>query len=95
MVRFVVLIILILFVIWILRPFLKTKDGSKTEDAVNKILNSDPSNYRQQNIFIVIIITIILIAFAYWLLPKLGINFTALLQKILPLVSSLRAILPF
>ena len=32
---------------------------------------------------------------AFWLLPKLGVNFFALLQKIIPLLSSLRGILPF
>ena len=95
MVRLILLIILILFVIWILRPFLKTKDSSKTKDTVDKILNSDQSRFRQpNNIFIIIIVTI-LIALAFWLLPKLGINFLGLLQKIIPLISSLRGILPF
>ena len=95
MVRLILLIILILFVIWIVRPFLKTKGSSKTKDTVNRILNSDKSNDRNPNNMILIIITIILIALAFWLLPKLGINFLALLQKIIPLVSSLRGILPF
>mgnify|MGYP001201883675 CR=1 FL=1 len=94
MVRLILLIILILFVIWILRPFLKTKDSTKTKDAVDKILNSDQSRFRQlNNIFIIVIVTI-LIALAFWLLPKLGINFLGLLQKIIPLISSLRGILP-
>ena len=95
MVRLVLLIILIVFVIWILRPFLKTKDSSKTKDAVDRILNSDQSRFRQPKNIFVIIIVIILIALAFWLLPKLGINFPALFQKIIPLVSSLRSILPF
>ena len=95
MVRLILLIILILFVIWILRPFLKTKDSSKTKDAVDKILNSDQSNFRQPNNISIIIIMIILIALVVWLLPKLGINLFALLQKIVPLIASLRGILPF
>ena len=95
MVRIIVLIILILFVIWILRPFLKTKRSSKTKDTVNRIINSGQSNFRRTNNVFIIIIAIIFIALAFWLLPKLGINFLALLQKIIPIVSSLRGILPF
>ena len=95
MVRLILLIILILFVIWILRPFLKTKDSTETKDVVDKILNSDQSRFRQPNNIFIIIIGTILIALAFWLLPKLGINFLGLLQKIIPLISSLRGILPF
>ena len=94
MVRLILLIILILFLIWILRPFLKKKNSSKTKDTVDRILNSDQGNFRQQNILIIIIF-ITLIALAFWLLPKLGINFLSLIQKIIPLVSSLRGVLPF
>ncbi len=95
MVRLILLIILILFVIWILRPFLKNKNSNKTKDTVNKILNSDHSDLRQQKNVLIIIIFIALITLAFWLLPKLGINFFGLIQKIIPLVSSLRGILPF
>ncbi len=95
MVRLILLIILILFVIWIVRPFLKTKGSSKTKDTVNRILNSDQSSFRQPNNLFILIIIIIFMALAFWLLPKLGMNFLALLQKIIPLVSSLRGILPF
>ena len=95
MVRLILLIILILFVIWILRPFLKTKDRSKTRDTVDRIINSDQSNLRQSNNIFIIILTIILLALVIWLLPKLGINVFALLQKIVPLIASLRGILPF
>ena len=95
MVRLFLLIILILFVIWILRPFLKTKDSSRTKNVVDKLLNSDQSNFRQPNNISIIIIAIVLLALIVWLLPKLGINFLTLLQKITPLISSLRGILPF
>ena len=95
MVRIILLIILILFVIWILRPFLKTKRSSKTKDTVNRILNSGQSNFKRPNNFSLIITATIFIALAFWLLPKLGVNFLALLQKIIPIVSSLRGILPF
>ena len=95
MVRLIILIILILFAIWILRPFLKTKDSSKNKNTVDRIINSDQSKLRQSNNIFIIIITIILLALVVWLLPKLGINFFALLQKIVPLIASLRGILPF
>ncbi|GIR96269.1 MAG: hypothetical protein CM15mP98_12390 [Paracoccaceae bacterium] len=36
MVRLILLLILILFVAWILRPFLRTKDNNKTKDTVEE-----------------------------------------------------------
>ena len=95
MVRIILSIVLILFVVWLFRPFLKTKRSSKTKDTVNRILNSGQGDFRRPNNVSIIIIATIFIALAFWLLPKLGINFLALLQKIIPIVSSLRGILPF
>ena len=94
MIRLILLLILILFVAWILRPFLKTKHSNKTQDTVEKILDSDRSKFRQQNT-VLIISAVILLALIVWLLPKFGINFLGLLQKIIPIMSSLRGILPF
>ena len=94
MIRLILLLILILFVAWILRPFLKTKHSNKTKDTVEKILDSDRSKFRQQNT-VLIISAVILLALIVWLLPKFGINFLGLLQKIIPIMSSLRGILPF
>ncbi len=95
MFRIILLLILILFVAWILRSFLRTKDSNKTKDTVEKILNADRSNFRQQNTALIIISAVILLALVVWLLPKFGINFLGLLQKIIPIMSSLRGILPF
>ena len=89
------MLILILFVIWTLRPYLKTKNSKKPKDALDNILNSDQSSLRQPNAIFILIATITLLAFFLWLLPKFGINFLSLLQKIIPLISSLRGILPF
>ena len=94
MIRLILLLILILFVAWILRPFLRTKNSNKTKDTVERILDSDRSKFRQQNT-VLIIGTVILLALIVWLLPKFGINFLGLLQKIIPIMSSLRGILPF
>ena len=94
MVRLILLLILILFVAWILLPFLRTKDSNKTKNTVERILDSDRNNFRQQNT-VLIISAIIILALFVWLLPKFGINFLGLLQKIIPIMSSLRGILPF
>ena len=94
MIRLILLLILILSVAWILRPFLRTKDSNKTKDMVERILDSDRSKFRQQNT-VLIISALILFALIVWLLPKFGINFLGLLQKIIPIMSSLRGILPF
>ena len=94
MVRLILLLILILFVAWILLPFLRTKDSNKTKNTVERILDSDRNNFRQQNT-VLIISAVIILALFVWLLPKLGINFLGLLQKIIPIMSSLRGILPF
>ncbi len=95
MIRIILLLILILFAAWILRPFLKTKDNNKTKDTVEKILDASGSNFRQQNTALIVIIAVFLIALVVWLLPKFGINFLGLLQKIIPIMSYLRGILPF
>ena len=95
MVRIFLLLILILFVAWILRPFIKTKDSNKTKDTVERILDADRSNFRRQNTALIIISAAILLALVVWLLPKFGINILGLLQKIIPIMSSLRGILPF
>ena len=95
MYRIILLLILILFLVWILRPFLRTKDSKKTKDTIERILNADRSNFRQQNSALIIISAVILLALVIWLLPKFGINFLGLLQKIIPIMSSLRGILPF
>ena len=95
MVRLTLLIILILFLVWILRPFLITRDRKKAKDKAKKIFDSDHNTLSQQNTILIIITAITLLALVVWLLPKFGINFFALLQKIVPLISSLRSILPF
>ena len=95
MVRLFLLMIIILFIVWILRPFLNTKNSSKNKDKLDRILDPDQNSFRQQNKFLLIIGAIVLLAFVFWILPKFGINLPALLQKIIPIISSLRGILPF
>ena len=95
MVRLIVFLVLILFIIWILWPFLKTKNGNEKNNSLEDIINSDKSTFRQPNTIFIIISVVLLFALFWWLLPKLGINFLSLFQKIIPLISTLRGILPF
>ena len=95
MVRLILFLVLILFIIWILRPFLKKKNGDEKNNKLENIMNSDKSTFRQPNTIFIVISVVLLFALFLWLLPKLGINFLSLFQKIIPLISTLRGILPF
>ena len=95
MVRLILILVLVLFIIWILRPFLKTKNGNEKNNKLEDIMNSDKSTFRQPNTIFIVISVVLLFALFLWLLPKLGINLLSLFQKIVPLISTLRGILPF
>ena len=95
MVRLILFLLLIILILWILRPFLKTKNGNEKNNKLEEIMNSDKSNFSQPNTIFLIIFVVLLFALLFWLLPKLGINLLSLFQKIIPLLSTLRGILPF
>ncbi len=95
MVRLILILVFILFIIWILRPYIKTKNGNKKNNKLEDIMNSDKSTFMQPNTFFIIISLVLLFSLFLWLLPKLGINLFSLFQKIIPLLSTLRGILPF
>ena len=95
MVRLILFLVLILFIIWILRPFLKTKNGDEKNNKLENIMNSDKSTFWQPNAIFIVISVMLLFALFLWLLPRLGINLLSLFQKIIPLISTLRGILPF
>ena len=95
MVRLILFLVLILFIIWILRPFLKTKNGNEKNNKLEDIINSDKRTFMQPNTIFIIISVVLLFSLFLWLLPKLGINLLSLFQKIIPLLSTLRGILPF
>ena len=95
MVRLILILVLVLFIIWILRPFLKTKNGNEKNNKLEDIMNSDKSTFMQPNTISIIISVVLLFSLFLWLLPKLGINLLTLFQKIIPLLSTLRGILPF
>ena len=95
MVRLILILALILFILWILRPFLKTKNGNEKNNKLEDIMNSNKSSFLQPNTFFIIISVVLLFSLFMWLLPKLGINLLSLFQKIIPLLSTLRGLLPF
>ena len=95
MVRLILFLVLIIFIIWILRPFLKTKNEHERKNKLEQMMNTDKSNFSQPNTTFIIISVVLLSALFLWVLPKLGINLLSLLQKIVPLLSTLRGILPF
>ena len=86
------IIILILFLVWILRPLIRTKNSNKTKNTVERILGPDRSNFKQKNTALIIISTAILLALVIWLLPKFGINFIPYTIVIVILILILRLI---
>ena len=95
MVRLLLFIIVILFLVWIIRPFFITKEIDKNIDTVDKTLDSNQSTLMQREIILITITAVTLLGLIVWILPKFGINFFSLLQKIVPIISSLRGYLPF
>ncbi len=95
MVRLILFFVLILFIIWILWPLLNSKSGHKKNDQLEEIINSGKSNFNRSYTVFLIISIVVLFALFLWLLPKLGVNLFSLFQKIIPLLATLRGILPF
>ena len=95
MVRLALFLILILFLIWILRPFLETKNRNEKNNKLEDRMNPDKNTFKQPNTIFIIMSVAILFALSLWLLPKFGISLLSLFQKIIPLISTLRGILPF
>ena len=95
MIRLIFLIVLTLFLIWILKPFFKKKDRDNKQDGFNSILNPEKTNFPQSSKVFIVITVLVLLALVIWILPKFGINFFALLRKIISIILSLRGSLPF
>ena len=78
MIRLILLLILVLFVAWILRSFLRTKDSNKTKDTVEKILDANLSNSGSK-ILLYFNKRCNCISISCLASPKFGINFLGLL----------------
>tara|TARA_B100000963_G_C22456234_1_gene593487 strand:- start:261 stop:548 length:288 start_codon:yes stop_codon:yes gene_type:complete len=95
MVYLIIFIALTLFAIWVLQPFLKSKDSDKNKSTLENNRISDERNINRPRAIFKILAFAILFALVVWLLPKIGINFLSLFQKIVSLTSVMRNVLPF
>lgn len=82
MIRLFILIVIILFFIWLVSSLFF---GSKNE--LNKKINILKPSY--------FLIVLILVLFIFWLLPRLGVNPLFLIQKLIPMLSYIKSIIPF
>ena len=82
MIRLLILICIILFFTWLVSTLFF---GDKKE-LKRKLV------FPKSSLFLILLIVALI---AFWLLPRLGINPLLLIQKILPLLSSIRNIIPF
>ena len=82
MIRLLILICIILFFAWLISSLFF---GDKKE--LNRKLV-----FPKSSLFLILLIVVLL---AFWALPRLGVNPLLLIQKILPLLSSIRNIIPF
>tara|TARA_E500000178_G_scaffold350069_1_gene408250 strand:- start:647 stop:895 length:249 start_codon:yes stop_codon:yes gene_type:complete len=82
MIRLFILIVIILFFIWLISSLFF---GSKKD--LNKKINVLKPSY--------FLIVLILALFVFWLLPRLGINPLFLIQKLIPMLSYIKNIIPF
>ena len=82
MIRLLILICIILFFAWLISSLFF---GDKKE--LNRKLV-----FPKSSLFLILLIVVLL---AFWVLPRLGVNPLLLIQKILPLLSSIRSFIPF
>ena len=82
MFRLLILIFIVLFFAWLIFSlFLEIKK------ELNRKLT-----FPKSSLFLILLIVALI---AFWLLPRLGINPLFLIQKILPMLSYIRNIIPF
>ena len=82
MIRLLILICIILFFIWLISTLFF---GNKKELNRKLVLS-------KSSLFLTLLVVALL---AFWVLPRLGINPLLLIQKIFPLLSSIRNFIPF
>jgi len=82
MIRLLILAIIILFFIWLISNlFLKDK-----KELNRKI------TFSKSYLFLMLLIGLL---FLFWVLPRLGVNPLFVIQKFLPILTYLKAIIPF
>lgn len=82
MIRLFILIAIILFFLWLISSLFF---GNKKD--LNKKINVLKPSY--------FLIVLILALFVFWLLPRLGVNPLFLIQKLIPMLSYIKNIIPF
>ena len=82
MIRLLILICIILFFTWLISTLFF---GDKKE--LNRKLV-----FPKLSLFLILLVVALL---AFWVLPRLGVNPLLLIQKIFPLLSSIRNFIPF
>ena len=95
MIRLILILGFVLFVIWLTKPYLKRNNRDDNQYSFEKLLRSDNRKFKNARILIFALFTLTLIVVFLWFLPKFGSSFFSLLQKFIPLISTLRGILPF
>ncbi len=95
MTRLILVILIVGFVLWLFAPLLKNRKNRDETSSLDQILQHKKSSFLGNNLLLIIMSAVIILVLAFWFLPRLGINTVGLLQKILPLITSLRGLLPF
>ena len=61
----------------------------------NILSNKNQNGSKILSYLLAILVVVAIAGFAIWLLPRLGINLSGFLQRLLPLINTIRGFLPF
>ncbi len=61
----------------------------------NILSNRNQNRSKVLSYLLAILVVVAIAGFAIWLLPRLGINLSGFLQRLLPLINTIRGFLPF
>ena len=61
----------------------------------NILSNRNQNGSKILSYLLAILVVVAIGGFAIWLLPRLGINLSGFLQRLLPLINTIRGFLPF
>ena len=61
----------------------------------NILSNRNQNGSKILSYLLAILVVVVIAGFAIWLLPRLGINLSGFLQRLLPLINTIRGFLPF
>ena len=95
MTRLILIVLIVGFVLWLFAPLLKNRKNQDENSSLDQILQPKKGRFLGNNLLLITVLTVIILVVAFWFLPRLGVNTVGLLQRILPLITSLRGILPF